>query len=41
MVGVKKNGNPEGRGGLTILEFGGHEWVEHFGISKGKRQLKC
>ena len=36
----QKNGNSEGEGGLTIMEFCGHGGVTHFGISEGKGGLK-
>ena len=36
----KKNGNSEGEGGFTIMEFCGHGGVTHFGISEGKGGLK-
>ena len=36
----KKNGNSEGEGGFTIMEFWGHGGVAHFGISEGTGGIK-
>ena len=37
---LKKKKNSKGEGGLAILEFGGQEGGEYFGISEGKGVLK-